>query len=69
MTKVVFTVYDSVVQLQACRPHVACHSVFSGLRKHSGKIFKCEICWEVWSYICLTELIVLDKVHLHKNNE
>jgi len=32
----------NVVQLQA-GPHVARHSVFSGLQKHSGKIFKSEI--------------------------
>jgi len=36
--------YISVVQLQAPGPHAAHHSVFSGLRKHSGKIFKSEIC-------------------------
>ena len=27
-------------------PHVARHSVFCGLQKHSGKIFKSEICWK-----------------------
>jgi len=32
-----------VVQLQASGPHVARHSVFSGPRKHSGKIVKSEI--------------------------
>jgi len=31
--------YISVVQLQAHGPHVARHSVFSGRRKHSGKIW------------------------------
>ena len=30
------------------RPHVAHHSIFSGPRKHSGKIFKCEICRQVY---------------------
>jgi len=38
--------YISIVQLQARGPHVALHSVFSGPRKHSGNIFKSEICWK-----------------------
>jgi len=38
--------YDSVGQLQARGPRVAHHSVFSGPRKHSGKVFKSEICWK-----------------------
>jgi len=59
----------SVVQLQARGPHVARHSVFSGPRKHSGKIFKSEIVQSVWVYIFLTGLLALDKVHLHKYNE
>jgi len=36
-------VEHSVVQLQAGGPHVTRHGVFSGPRKHSGKIFKSEI--------------------------
>jgi len=55
--------YNSVVQLQACGPHVARRRVFCVPRMPSGKIFKSEI------YIYLTELLALDKVHLHKNNE
>jgi len=47
----------SVVQLQACGPHVTRHSVFSGPRKHSGKIFKFEICRN------RNLLLALDKVH------
>jgi len=31
-------------ELQARGPHVARHSVFSGPRKHSVKIFQSEIC-------------------------
>ena len=31
-----------------CGPHVAHHSVFSDPRKHSGKIFKCEICRQAY---------------------
>jgi len=42
-------IYAGVVQLQARGPHVARHSVFSGPRMHSGKIFKTEICWKAWS--------------------
>jgi len=38
--------YISVVQPQLRGPHAARHSVFSGPRKHSGKIFKSEICWK-----------------------
>jgi len=38
----------NVVQLQARGPHMAHHSVFSGPRKHSGKIFKCEICRQAY---------------------
>jgi len=34
----------SKTQLQVCGPHVARHRVFNGPRKHSGKIFKYEIC-------------------------
>jgi len=30
-------------QLASNRPHVACHSVFSGPRKHSWNIFKSEL--------------------------
>jgi len=45
---------------------VARRSVFCDPQKHSGKISKFVICWSVWSYICLTELVALDKVHLHK---
>jgi len=29
-------------QLAACRPHVACHIIFSCPAKHSRKIFKSE---------------------------
>jgi len=47
-------------------PHVA--RVCIGPWTHSGKIFKSDICWKAWGYICLTELLALDKVHLHKNN-
>ena len=36
--------YVGVVQLQARGPHVVRNSVFNGPRKHSGKIFKYEIC-------------------------
>jgi len=39
-----FMIYINVVQLQARGPHVTRHSVFSGQRKHSGKIVKSEIC-------------------------
>jgi len=35
-----------VVQIQARGPRVTRHSVFSGPRKHSGKISKSEICWK-----------------------
>jgi len=31
-------------QLAARGPHVARHSIFSGPRKHSGNIFRCEFC-------------------------
>jgi len=41
-------IYCSVVQLQARGPHVALHSVFSGLRNHSGRICKSEICWKAY---------------------
>jgi len=34
----------SVVHLQVRGPHVTRNSLFSGPQKHSGKIFKCEIC-------------------------
>ena len=70
-----FISWVSVVQLQVRGPHVARHCVFSGPRKHLGKIFKSEIGWKACelhlshSYICLIELLVLDKVHFHKNNE
>jgi len=35
--------YGSGGQLAARGPHVAHHSIFSGLRRHSGKIIKSEI--------------------------
>jgi len=35
-----------VVQVEVRGPHVAHYSIFSGPRKHSGKIFKSEICWK-----------------------
>ena len=41
-------VCSSVVQLQASGPYVAHHSVISGPRMHSGKIFKSEICWNAF---------------------
>jgi len=44
------------------------HSVLSGPQKHPRKIFKSEICWEVWGGACLVGLLALDKVYLHMNN-
>jgi len=64
------------VRLWASGPYMAYHSLISGPRMHSGKIFKSEICWNAFEVmlqicwnICLTELLALDNVHLHKNNE
>jgi len=36
----------NVVQLQTLGPHVTSHNVFSDPQKHSGKIFKSEMCWK-----------------------
>jgi len=43
----ILTILPSVVQIQACRPHVVHHNVFSGPRKHSGEMLKSEICWKM----------------------
>jgi len=37
---------NTLVRLQARRPHVARRSVFSGSRKYLRKSFKSEICWK-----------------------
>jgi len=62
---------QGVVQLQGRGPHVACHRVFSGPRKHSGNIFKSEICWNACERLHLSHWIACAwyNVHLHKNNE
>ena len=56
-----FWLYRKGGKLAASGSHVARHNVLSSSPKRSGKIFKSEICWEVWGDICLIELLGLIK--------
>jgi len=40
-------------------PHVTCHSVVNDRRKHSGTIFKSEICWK----LCEVPSVTLNCLH------
>jgi len=59
----------SVVQIQARGPHVAGYRVICGSQMHWRKNLQMwNLLKRMWGYICLTELLVLDKAHWHKNN-
>jgi len=48
--------HDKGGQIAARGPHVARHSVFSGPRKRSGKIFKSEISFNLSQYMSVLRL-------------
>jgi len=64
---------SGVVQLQACGSHAAHESIFRAFSVARGSIQEkstnLKFAEKFVRSICLTELLALDKVHLHKNNE